>query len=239
MQYARVLHFTQVNHPSAGKSQLTIVSKYARLAPWRSARNVLATMQLYEIVFGVPVLLGVLFVFGAAVGLADVQLDGDADLDADSSVEGDGFLAALGVGRVPLVVIAMLLLLLFGGVGLVVYPFAALVVSGKAALASSWLVAALASLLLTRLSSRSLARLIPSVETYASTKRELVGQAGTVIARLQGNEVMLRVLDRGGAELRVRGFVRGAGPRIGETLVVTYSDQARDAYWVDRLALTD
>jgi membrane protein implicated in regulation of membrane protease activity len=196
-------------------------------------------MQLYEIIFGVPVLVGVMLVLGAAAGALGLEADFDADLDADGEADADGFLAALGVGRVPTVLIAMLLLLLFGGVGLAVYPLCAAVLSSKAALLSSWLLAGLFSLLVTRLSSRTLARWIPSVETYASTKRELVGQAATVIARLPGNELVLRVLDRGGAELRVRGFVRGAAPRIGETLVVTYYEPTRDAYWVDRLALTD
>jgi membrane protein implicated in regulation of membrane protease activity len=200
------------------------------------------TMQLYEILFGVPVLLGVALVAGTALGLAGVDgsaLELSGDLADDGDVDGDGLLASLGVGRVPLAVLLMLLFLLFGGVGLALYPLLEALLSPTLALTGAWLTAGALSLLGTRLSSRAIARMLPSVETYASTKHELIGQAGTVVARLSPNEVVLRVLDRGGAELRVKGLVRGAPARVGETLVVTYYEEKRDAYWADRLSLCE
>src|SRR5689334_5498418 len=108
-------------------------------------------MSLYEILFGVPLVAGVLLVLGLALGVAD--LGGELDMDIDDGVEGDadGLLVALGVGRVPLSVLLLLLLLSFGGIGFVIYPLLALAVGAGLALVAAWLLAGLGSLLVTRL----------------------------------------------------------------------------------------
>jgi hypothetical protein len=191
-------------------------------------------MSLYEILFGVPLVIAVLLVLGMSLGLADIG--GDLDLADGAEADGsDGLLAALGVGRVPLSVLALLLLLSFGGVGLVLYPLLAAVLRGAAALGAAWLVAALASLVVTSRLGRLFARYLPSVESYASEKRDLVGQVGVVLLRLSDVEHVLRVKDPGGAELRVHGESAAGALIPGEEVLLTAYKRERDRYCIERI----
>jgi membrane protein implicated in regulation of membrane protease activity len=195
-------------------------------------------MSLYEIVFGVPLVAGVLLVLGLAFGLA--EFGSELEMDLDDGVEGDadGLLVALGVGRVPLSVLLLLLLLSFGGLGLVVYPLLLLAVSAGLALIAAWLLAGLGSLLVTRLLGGLFARYLPSVETYASEKRELVGRAAVVLMRLSDVEHVLRVKDAGGAELRVHGLSTSGRLMPGEEVLLTAYQRERDRYCIERIENT-
>jgi membrane protein implicated in regulation of membrane protease activity len=195
-------------------------------------------MSMHEILFGVPLLIGALLVLGLALGLADVSSELGPELAHEPGTDAsDGALAALGLGRVPLGVLLMLLLLLFGGAGLLLYPaFSALMGAGLG-LAGAWLIAAIASLLGTRVLGRAFVRLLPSVESYASTKPELVGQIGTVVVRVSPTDVVVRVRDRGGAELRVRGVFSGQAAAIGKEVLILEYERERDLYRVQSMAL--
>ncbi|HTU63880.1 MAG TPA: hypothetical protein VMF89_35690, partial [Polyangiales bacterium] len=67
--------------------------------------------------FAVPLTLGVILVMCSAFGAADLDGTGEA-LDLGESTD-QGILAWLGLGRVPTLIVATFLLLIFGGVGLV------------------------------------------------------------------------------------------------------------------------
>jgi hypothetical protein len=191
-------------------------------------------MSLHEILFGIPLVIAVLLVLGMSLGFAD--LGGELDLDAEADADGtDGLLAALGVGRVPLTVLALLLLLSFGGTGLVVYPLLALVLGNGLALGVAWLIAALASLVVTSRLGRLFTRYLPSVESYASEKRDLVGQVAVVLLRLSDVEHVLRVKDAGGAELRVRGESSEGALRPGQEVLLTAYKRERDRYCIERI----
>ena len=180
-------------------------------------------MRLDEIVFGVPLLVGVLLVVCSALGASELAGDdgwfGDGLDEADGG-DVDGLLGVLGVGRVPLVLVIMLLLLLFGAAGV-----------GLMAPASAWLgerlgfvvampLALLLALLGTALGTRLLARVLPGTESYAPSAAELVGLCGTVLVCLGAGELIARVVDRGGAELRVRCVLDEGEPRVGERIVL-------------------
>lgn len=193
-------------------------------------------MLLDEIVFGVPLALGALLVLGNALGLAG--LTGDAELSSGDLHDGaelteSGPLAALGVGHVPLSIVLMLLTLSFGASGFVALGVLSRVTSEGIGLALSLVFALLAARFLTRASVRWLRRILPSVETYASEKRELVGHSGTVLIVVGPRDVVMRVLDPGGAELRLRGISREKAPRAGAQVLLTRYHPLRDVFDVE------
>ena len=124
---------------------------------------------------------------------ADTHIDADADHDVDHDVEGDGAtgghtslhaaaLAFLGVGRVPLSVLLMVLLMTWGATGFVVNQIAAMRLGGGAGVAMvSIPIAALAALALTRMLVRAIDRWLPLNETTARRRHELLGRAGEAI----------------------------------------------------------
>jgi len=194
-----------------------------------------------DILFGVPLLIGVILVLGMSLGLTD--LTGDASADAEVVAAPDeaggtdtGISSLLGVGRVPLMVLLMLLTLLFGGTGLVALsPMRALFGSLGAWL--SFATAVSVSLVGTRVLAHLFARLLPSVETYVSRKRDLVGLGGSVILSVRAHEAVVRVVDGGGAELRIRAFVEGPRLTAGDHVSIVAYEAEGDLFVVTKSSL--
>ena len=135
---------------------------------WLSGANTPFTVAL-----GLMILLAVL----QFVGLSDM-IDGDADAgDIDAEA---GLLSILGIGRLPFLAWLMLLLLVFGLIGL----------SGQQLIASfigeplsAWLaapLAGLAALPITGILARPLAAILPKDETTAVSPDQLVGRFATI-----------------------------------------------------------
>jgi len=125
-----------------------------------------------------------------AVGLGSSGLDLDLDFDS-------GLFDWLGIGRVPLLVLLVAFLAVFGAVGLAGQQVAREVTG---ALLSPWIAipaALVVALPLTSGVSRLLARLLPRDETTAFEIDDLVGRTGTVtIGRAAaGSPARTRVLD--------------------------------------------
>ncbi|WP_164118263.1 YqiJ family protein [Sphingorhabdus sp. Alg239-R122] len=123
-----------------------------------------------------------------AIGLGDlspdldVDLDIDMDMDADFDASGpaDGLLAMLGLGRLPLMMLLVLFLALFGMIGLAGQQF---IENLTGALLSPWLaapIAAVTALPLTGLLSRPLSRIIPQDETTAVNVGSLIGRFAVI-----------------------------------------------------------
>jgi membrane protein implicated in regulation of membrane protease activity len=123
-----------------------------------------------------------------AAPAADLAVDGDLEADAPAGSGGSlaaqsGPLAALGVGRVPLVLIIMALLSSIGTLGL----FANSLLSALAdpypglAFVPVFLLAAIGALPLTRMISGGLARMAPRTST-AVNNEDLIGRAGVVVS---------------------------------------------------------
>ncbi|MFN3818355.1 OB-fold-containig protein [Blastomonas sp.] len=125
--------------------------------------------------------------FAAAIVLmlliGGLQAAGLGDLDADSNLgdaAGDGLLALLGLGRLPLLLWLALLLMVFGVIGYAGQQFWQ---SLTGSLASAWLagpVAFAAALPITSAGSRLLARVMPQDETTAVAVDSLVGRFATI-----------------------------------------------------------
>lgn len=138
---------------------------------------------------------------------ADHDLDADHDADAEHELEGESqsisqgssagsALSWLGVGRVPLSIVLMVLLLTWGVVGFITN--AALQRSGAAATIISVPVAAVVSLAVTRLVAMFIARYLPLYETTARRRHELLGSIGEAILPIDRKFGMASVRDQTG-----------------------------------------
>jgi membrane protein implicated in regulation of membrane protease activity len=144
---------------------------------------------------------------------ADHDLEAHADVDADADTDGhaaadagdhDGVesgsiraaLTWLGVGRVPLSILLMVLLLAWGATGFVANQLA------RDAFAGDWRIlivslpaALLVSLLVTRLVVRSIDRWLPLDETTARRRHDLLGLTGIAMFDIGERFGMLSVRD--------------------------------------------
>jgi membrane protein implicated in regulation of membrane protease activity len=119
------------------------------------------------------------------LGASAVQLDVHADVDGD-------LLGWLGIGRVPLLMLLVVFLALFGLAGLAIQQFAGPL--------SLWIAvpgAVAAALPLTGLGARGLARIMPGDETTAVSLDDLVGRRGTITigTARRGSPAQARVSD--------------------------------------------
>ena len=123
-----------------------------------------------------------------AVGLGASAAHVDVDLDG----HGGDLLGWLGVGRVPLLMLLVVLLALFGLIGLAIQQFA-----GPLPLWIATPAAVAAALPLTGLGAHGLARIMPRDETTAVSLDSLVGKKGTITigTARRGSPAQVRVSD--------------------------------------------
>lgn len=113
-------------------------------------------------------------------------------IDLHSDMAGGDLLGWLGVGRVPLLMLLVVFLALFGLAGLAIQQFA-----GPLPLWMATPAAAAAALPLTGLGARGLARIMPGDETTAISIDSLVGRRGTITigTARRGSPAQARVSD--------------------------------------------
>lgn len=138
------------------------------------------------------VMIGAVEAVGLGAGSFGLGWDGDAD--------GGTLLAWLGIGRVPLSIVLVAFLAIFGTIGLLLQQAAAALIGGPL---SGWVAAPLAAILAlpaTGVAARGLARVLPGDETSAIELEELLGRAAVVtIGRAEhGSPARARVEDRHG-----------------------------------------
>ena len=133
------------------------------------------------------------------LGIGAVEAVGFGFGGADVDLHGDGAdaLGWLGIGQVPLLVILVVLLALFGMIGIALQQFADALLGAPL---SPWLAAPLAfvgALPLLGVSARALARVMPSDETTAVSLDSLVGKRAevTVGSARRGSPAQARVRD--------------------------------------------
>jgi len=150
--------------------------------------------------FSVALALMLMFALLQIVGAGDF-LGGDADVDihAHGGIDA-GLLSVLGIGRVPFLMWLMLLLTVFGLVGIAAQELL-LALTGHTW--SAWLVApvvGLAALPITGALSRGLGRIIPQDETTAIDVTMLVGREAEILVgtATEGNPARGRVFDHYG-----------------------------------------
>jgi hypothetical protein len=195
-----------------------------------------------NLIFFVPLVAGALYTLlltlsgmsdlgaDASDGAAEVDLDADADADADVEHSAlSGVLDFFGVGRVPLSILLTSLTLLWGTVGLV-----SNLMLGLNAIGVSLTAAALAALFGTRTVGRLIARLLPSVESYHTTRAELWGETGLALYSVtaQGGTVRLRDRRNNLLDLECRTFPGEETIPSGSRVRLEEYDAARDVYLV-------
>lgn len=126
-----------------------------------------------------------------------VDLDADADLDADM---GGDLLSWLGVGQVPLLMLLVVFLGVFGSLGLLGQQAA---LDWASRLLSGWIAVPAAGVLalpLTGLAARGLARVLPQDHSTAIPLEELVGRSAQIVIgrATPGMPARARVDDRHG-----------------------------------------
>ncbi|HEX8307166.1 MAG TPA: YqiJ family protein [Allosphingosinicella sp.] len=139
----------------------------------------------FSVALLVMLLIGAVEALG--LGASAVHLDLHADADG-----GGDLLGWLGVGRVPLLMLLVVFLALFGLAGLALQQFA-----GPLPLWIAVPAAVAAALSLTGLGARGLARIMPGDETTAVGLDDLVGRRGTITigTARRGSPAQARVAD--------------------------------------------
>jgi hypothetical protein len=169
----------------------------------------------------------------------DVHMDADHDADGDSDSEGDsspehGFttlaLQWLGVGRVPVSIMLMVLLLTWGWIGFVCnVALSGAMGHGFAVALISVPTAFVGSLLITKGVVGLVARWLPTCETSARRRHELLGSVGEAIYNIDEKFGMTSVRDMLGELYQVPCKVGDGQPTVakGERVkLVSYN--ARD-----------
>ena len=156
----------------------------------------------FSVALGVVVLLAVLQLVGLGDLLGhdlDADVDVHVDVDHDLAVDA-GLLSLIGVGRIPFMMWLMILLSVFGVIGLAGQHFLEALTGAPW---SAWLVsagAALVALPATGAVSRPLGRVLPKDETTAIDVAALVGREAEVVigTASPGNPARAKVTDHFG-----------------------------------------
>ena len=145
----------------------------------------------FSVALLVMLLIGLVEALG--LGASAAHFDADANLGADA---GD-LLGWLGVGRVPLLMLLVLFLGLFGLIGLFIQQAATSLAGVPMAPWNAAALAALAALPLLGISARGLARIMPGDETTAVSLDSLLGKRATVTVGTarRGSPAQARVRD--------------------------------------------
>jgi hypothetical protein len=185
-----------------------------------------------NVIFEIPILIGLLLIFGAFLGGAGHDAHHDVDHGHDS--EHHGLLSLLGVGRVPLTVALMLAALLFGGIGMIgngilsacgVPPS----LYGPISLADAFV----GMVLLTGPVARLIARALPSSESYPVSRHDFAGCTGTLLLPADATQGYAQVRDREGNVHNVRCKTTGVALAKGIKILVVEYDEASQTYTVD------
>lgn len=183
-------------------------------------------------------------------GDAEVDIDGDADLEAEleGDVEGeidadadgdhkihfggDTWLEILGVGRVPLSVVVMTLLMTWGFIGIVINRLLFEMLPELLLPLVSIPLAGIGAVTATGILSRIVARLMPLDESSAWRKHELVGTIGEALYTIDTRFGKAAVRDPQGYRFQVPCRVGEGTPPIAKGQRVLLVEYDEDTYIV-------
>lgn len=148
-----------------------------------------------NLLFSVALLL--MLLIGAVEALGLGASAAHFDVDADIHADGPDLLGWLGVGKVPLLMLLVVLLALFGTVGIALQQAVTALAGEPLAPAVAAAIAFVASLPLLGISARGLARIMPGDETTAVSLDTLLGKRATVTVGTarRGSPAQARVRD--------------------------------------------
>lgn len=165
---------------------------------------------------------------------ADVDADIDADLDADGGFDSLSVLAFLGIGKAPLMVVLVVLLGSMGIIGWTLNTLLEAILGSYPAwgLVVVFPIAFILGGLISSRVARLIGRLLPSINTTATSAAGLVGRRGAVISpRVDSRYGLVRVRDQGGTLISVFAITADDEPIDGKSEVVLVDyDAAKKRY---------
>ncbi|HTM68903.1 MAG TPA: hypothetical protein VL426_06425 [Candidatus Binatia bacterium] len=202
-----------------------------------------------NLIFLIPLAVGILLVFGSAFGGSDHDADHDVDHDVghDAGHGHDGHdghkgavdpghasetfvmkaLSLLGVGKVPLTAVLMMMSLLFGGFGMVLNMVLSSLglpawIYGPVSAAA----ACIGMFALTGRAVKLLNRFMPTNETYRVSRHDFAGCTGKLLLPANSKEGYAQVKDHEGNVHNVKcRTIRGELPKGGDILVIEYDEE--------------
>ncbi len=213
--------------------------------------------ELFEwqtLVFALPLGFGVLLVLGSAFGLveSDLELDieAEADVEAEADIEAEAatdaqsvhvshatqLLELFGIGKVPMAILITCFSLLFGGIGLAAkflfsaWPTLTMPIALGLAISSAFG--------LTSAIGKAVARWLPSTETYATKRHQLVGSLGVAELPIHKSFGLANITADDGSLLKVR-CISETQIAKGEPILITDFDPATNQYLVELSPLAE
>ena len=203
----------------------------------------------HNIAFFIALFAGLVVMLINAIGGVDHGSDHDIDHDVDHDIDGDHdhdgdhesdalfgrALSALGVGRVPLMLVLLVFFLSFGVVGIALN-----LVFGKVfpPVVYAWVThagALMLALLLTRFFATRVSRFMPKTESYNVSKEDLVRCLGQTVYSVSEKSGAVQVRCKTGDVYKIAARTSG-GELIGmgaDIVVVSYCDDG-DYYIVTK-----
>jgi membrane protein implicated in regulation of membrane protease activity len=173
----------------------------------------------------------------------DHDLDHDIDHDVDHDVSHDSFsgfslLAFIGIGKAPLMVVILIVLMTTGLLGWFLNGLAVGILGFFPALLllATFLVSVVAGSLVTSRVTRFIGRTLPPVSTTAMRAQALVGRPGTVISPFVDHRYgMVHLRDDGGTLISLFAVTEDEQPiPRGESVILLSYDATQRLYLVTR-----
>jgi hypothetical protein len=186
----------------------------------------------YNLIYYIPIVFAIITVVGVFFGIggfdADIDADVDADADADTELHhGLNVLSMFGIGRCPISIVIISWCCIFSGSGLILNHFLVPVIS--------IIISSVLSLLFTRFLSTVLSKIIPSTETYAATKEDLIGCVGSVVVKVTTDFGQINVIDKFGNLHRANARSYNNSFAVNELVLVVEYKEKGDVYYVDEM----
>lgn len=210
-------------------------------------------LQWYNLIFYVPILLGVVLIGTSVMGIGadtDIGMDSDVDADINNPIDTDNFeietegygiftkiLGILGIGRCPISIVMFTAFLLFGITGLI---FNALIPTIDVAgiPIKPWIApisvgcAFCVTLIGTRFIALSVSTLMPQTETYNITPPHFVGKRGKVVISVSETFGQIHVVDGYGSLHKLN--ARSYGSKFPVSSGVFITEYKDGVYYVDK-----
>jgi hypothetical protein len=143
----------------------------------------------------------------------------------------------LGIGRVPVSIVLLVLLLSWGAIGFCSNQVLRQRIADPARIGFiSIAVALVGSALTTRGTTRLVARVLPDGETYAVRRHQLLGAIGTAVSVITANFGLVAVHDEHGHLFQVPARTRGDGieiPKGANVRLVAYTAKDRTFHVIE------
>src|SRR5512134_3576270 len=173
----------------------------------------------------------------------DHDVDHDLDHDVDHDINRDSFsgfslLAFIGIGKAPLMVVILIVLMTTGLLGWILNGLAMGILGffPGLLLLGTFLVSLVAGSLVTSRVTRFIGRALPPVSTTATRAQALVGRPGTVISPfVDGRYGMVHLRDDGGTLISLFAITEDEQPiGRGESVILLSYDATQRLYLVTR-----